>query len=135
MPRELNQTVQINLRIKERERRQLEAAAESNGVSLNAEMAARIARTFRQEEQDEAARSAENLSYLLKPLVDDLHELAKAGDLIRAADELETIILANSPVGAATAAAIGRYRTVKRMIEIEAGIRLRKMTTSVGPSS
>ena len=41
MARGPTDVVQVKLRIKERERRQLEAAAESNGTTLNGEMAAR----------------------------------------------------------------------------------------------
>jgi len=45
-PRRPNATVQPNLRIKEDLRRQLVAAAEANGVSLNAEMTQRLKDSF-----------------------------------------------------------------------------------------
>src|SRR5271167_3600851 len=92
MRRKPTDTVQINLRIKEAERRKLEAAAKSNGVSLNAEMAARIARTFRQTAMLEIDQLNENASRYLGPLLADVHELNKRGDLMQAADKVIALI-------------------------------------------
>ncbi|HZZ23189.1 MAG TPA: hypothetical protein VFE60_11715 [Roseiarcus sp.] len=130
MLRKLTDTVQINLRIKEAERRRLEAAAKDNGVSINAEMAARLARTFRQTAMLEIDQLAENVSRFLKPLLADAHELAKSGDLIRAADDMAALLASSSSDQDAITAAIDRYGKVKRMIEIEAGIRVRQMHTT-----
>jgi hypothetical protein len=137
MRRKPTDIVQINLRIRELERRKLEAAAKKSGVSLNGEMAARIARTFRQTAEWEANQLAENVSRFLGPLLADVHELTKSGELIRAADELIALIqpllaigLIDGPAGAEIRAAIERYSVVKRMIEIEAGRRLGKMNTA-----
>src|SRR5271169_303317 len=122
MRRKPTDVVQINLRIREAERRKLEAAAKSNAVSLNAEMAARIARTFRQTAMLEVDQLAENVGRYLKPLLADAHELAKGGDLVRAADELIALIqpllatrLIDGPSGAEIRAAIDKYSVVKRM--------------------
>jgi hypothetical protein len=126
MRRKPTETVQVNLRIKESERRKLAAAAERNGVSLNAEMAARLARTFRQGEEREANQLAENVNRFLSPLLANVHELTKLGDLIRAADDLIALIRPDDP---AAHAPLEKYREVKHMIEIEAGRRLGKMNT------
>ena len=127
MRRKPTETVQVNLRIKKAERRKLEAAAQKNGVSLNAEMAARLARTFRQGEEWEANQLAENVNRFLEPLLANVHELTKLGDLIQAADDLVALIRPEDP---AADAALGKYREVKHMISIEAGRRLGKMNTA-----
>jgi len=46
--RETTDIVQVNLRMREHEHLRLKAAAQSHGVSLNAEMVLRLARTFEQ---------------------------------------------------------------------------------------
>ncbi len=130
MPRKPTAIVQVNLRIREAERRKLEAAAKRNEVSMNAEIVARIARTFREAKAIEVDQLAENVARYLGPLVADSHELAKTGDLVRAADEVVALVQAGDSAGVAMNAAIARYGKVKRMIEIEAGIRLRAMHTT-----
>src|SRR5262245_40593770 len=47
--RPANETVQVNLRIKESFRRRIERSAEKAGVSLNAEMVRRLEESYRQE--------------------------------------------------------------------------------------
>jgi|SRR5208283_1562586 len=125
-------TVQVNLRIKERERRRLEAAAERNGVSMNAEIGARIARTFRETATLEIDQLLENARRSLGPLADAAHERAQIADLIHAADKLVGLVqpllaigLIDGPAGAEIRATIDNYILVKRAIDIEAGIRLR----------
>jgi len=139
MRRKPTDTVQINLRLKEAERRKLEAAAKRNGVSINSEMTSRIARTFRDTAMIDADQAAENISRQLGPLLADTHELNKQGDLIRAADALISLIqpllatrLIDGPTGDEIRAAIDRLIVVKRMIEIEAGRRLSRMHTTTG---
>jgi hypothetical protein len=48
--RPANETVQVNLRIKESFRRRLEQSAEKAGVSLNAEMVHRLEESYRRED-------------------------------------------------------------------------------------
>jgi len=48
--RPANETVQVNLRIKESFRRRIEQSAEKAGVSLNAEMVRRLEESYRQED-------------------------------------------------------------------------------------
>ncbi len=64
-PRRPRDIVQVNLRIRESERRQLEAAAKRNMTSLNAEMASRIVRSFEQEHVLQIDGLAENVSRAL----------------------------------------------------------------------
>jgi len=126
MPRKPIAFSQLKLRLKLAERRELEIAAEHNGTTLNGEIGARI----RQREMLDTWRLAQDVRRCLGPLVDNAHELAKSGDLIRATDEIVALVQAGEPTGAAMEAAIARYGRVKRMIEIEAGIRLRQMHTT-----
>lgn len=136
-PRRPRDMVQVNLRIREFERRQLEAAAKRNMTSLNAEMAARIMRSFEQEHALMIDQLAENVSRALMPLLGDAHELAKFGDLTRAVDGLLGLVqplLATKVIAGPTAdairTAIGKISSVRRMIEIEAGQRLAQMRTT-----
>jgi hypothetical protein len=74
-------------------------------------------------------RLAQDAHRALDPLINNAHELAKAGDLTRAADQMAAILrtIDSSPEAEA---AVARYDKVKRMIEIDAGIRLRQMHTT-----
>jgi len=54
--RPANETVQVNLRIKESFRRRIEQSAEKAGVSLNAEMVRRLEESYRQEDLFAALR-------------------------------------------------------------------------------
>jgi hypothetical protein len=133
MPRELTETVQVQLRIKERERLQLAAAAEANGVSLNAEMAARIARTFRQDREWRSEQLAENVARYLGPIAADVHEIAMRGDLMRVADAMAALLTADSPPPRdEIEEVIARHLKVKTMIETAVGSRVLKMSTDFG---
>jgi hypothetical protein len=134
MARKPTAIVQVNLRIREAERRKLEAAAKRNGVSMNGEIAARLARTFRETKTIEADQLIENVSRYLKPLADAAHERAKTADLIQAADKLVALLTSDYPAQDTIQAAVGRYGVVKHMIQIEAGIRvLSTHTTGAAP--
>jgi hypothetical protein len=50
MPRKPTETVQVNLRIRESLRRQLDASAQANNNSLNAEMIERLTKSFENED-------------------------------------------------------------------------------------
>jgi hypothetical protein len=134
MRRKPTETVQVNLRIKESERRKLEAAALRNGVSLNAEMAARLARTFRQTAALEIDQLAENVGRYLGPLVANTHDLMMSGEAARAVDELialvQPLLAVGSiagPAGAEIRAAIDKILVNKHAVEIEARLRLIKI--------
>jgi hypothetical protein len=130
MDRNPTDTVQINLRIKERERAQLAAAAEANGVSLNAEMAARLARSLRQAKEWEADQLAENVSRYLGPLATDVHGIAMRGDLIRVAGVMAALLAADSPPPDEIEEAISRYNKVMLMLRFDIGDRVIQMSTT-----
>ena len=65
MPRKPMQVVQVNLRIREGLRRQLEREAKRRGVSLNFEMTSRLQETFDQV----AARSIDTIGADMAPTV------------------------------------------------------------------
>jgi hypothetical protein len=133
------ETVQINLRIKERERAQLAAAAEANGVSLNAEMAARLARTFRQTREWGADQLAENVNRFLAPVAADVHELQRRGDLVRVADIMSALLAdllpADGPLRDEIEEAISRYKKIRSMLEGDIGRRILKTSTDPGAQS
>ena len=138
MPRRPSETVvQVNLRIKESERRRLERAAQDHHTSLNAEMAARLQQTFEQEQLGTIAQVHENLERGLLPLLGNIHELAKFGDLIRATEALilliQPLVIAGTiggPDAEAIKHAVAGIQTITKMIEREAGQRLRRMHTT-----
>jgi Arc-like DNA binding domain len=141
MTRKPGDIVQINLRVRESERLKLEAAAREHGTSINAEMAARLANTFRQTVLFEANQVLENLSSL-KPLLNGAHELGKNGDLMRAADGvialIEPLLAARAidgPAGAEIRAAIEKYTLAKNTIKNEAGKLALKTSAEVGAQS
>ena len=125
--------VQVAIRIKEGERRQLAAAAKRNHTSFNAEIAARIMRYSDQEQLLDIKHLHEGLGRGLAPLLDSVHELSKAGDLLLSNDELVSLLkrqLAGEAVPAEEIGlAIGKAENTKRMMEIESGRRLRRMRT------
>ena len=61
----------------------------------------------------------------LRPLADAAHERTKIADLIQVADEMAALLASSNPARDTIQTAIDRYTAVKRMIDIEAGIRLR----------
>jgi hypothetical protein len=124
--------VQVNLRIKEHERRRLEKTAKENGVSLNAEMAARLARTFQQQQLLDVDQVHENLFRTFKPLLEDVHGLMRTQPLMRAVDDLLRLIqpllatrVIDGPTGQAVREAIDKIHLLESTIDTEAGRRLR----------
>ena len=67
--RKPNTTVQVNLRIKEELRRQLEAAAKEHQLSFNRELTARLADSLEQKTRESLAHTARHLEAFLKPLL------------------------------------------------------------------
>ena len=139
MPRQkpAHAIVQIAVRVREGERRQLVTAAKRNHTSFNGEVVARIMRYSDQEQLLDVKRVHDTMQRGLSPLLDNIHELNKAGDLLLSNDELVALlkrqlageILAAEEIGLA----VNKAETTKRMIEIEAGRRLRRMKTGGKP--
>jgi hypothetical protein len=125
LTRQPNDVVQVNLRIKEHERRRLEDAARANRTTLNGEIAGRVMRTFEQEGALTNAQLAENVFRYLQPLVKDTHELSKIGDFMRATDVL--IALVEPTASDAVTEAIARINTLKGLFDREAGRRMRRV--------
>jgi hypothetical protein len=138
MPRQkpAHAIVQVAIRIREGERRQLVAAAKRNHTSFNGEIAHRIMRYSDQEQLHEIKSVHDSMVRNLSPLLVNIHELNKAGDLSRSVDELIALLkrqLAGETVPAEEIGlVIGKAETTKRMIEIEAGRRLRQMRIGGG---
>lgn len=125
--------VQLSLRIREKERRKLEAIAKSKGVSMNGEILSRLWNP----EMCEGYRLAEQVNLNLTPLLENVHELAKAGDLQRAADKVIALyeaLLKQHPIESSAQdeikAALEQYAGVKRMIAFEAAKRIRTLHTT-----
>ena len=130
-------TVQVNLRIKESERRRLEQAAKKSGVSLNGEMAARPERTLEQEWFLTIDQLGENVKRALYPLLEGAHELNKQGDLIRATEALikhiQPLLAARiiaGPTGEVLRQMIEKVQLAISTIENDAAMRLRRMHTT-----
>ncbi len=128
MPRKPMQVVQINLRIREELRRRLEREAKRRGVSLNFEMTSRLQETFDLETQRTFDKIGEDMKINWARYGEMFHELAKQGDLIRAAEALVKQVDAEDSSEAATAAA-EKLRQVIKMLDQEATIARRKFTT------
>lgn len=134
MTRNPTDIVQINLRIRESERLKLEVAARENGTSINAEMAARLARTFRQTVLFEANQMIQDIKRDLEPLVANTHDLKLSNEATRAADELVALLLPllgagilDGQKGAEIKAAIDKYLVAQDVIKGEARKRFLKI--------
>ena len=88
MPRKQSVVLSYKLRIRESLRRRLDQEAKKRGVSLNAEMAQRLERSFEQQEHVSVAVSASSLAATTARLDEMLHALNKQGDLLRATKAL-----------------------------------------------
>ena len=86
--RDPNATVQVNLRIKERERRLLLEAATRNHTTLNGEMAARVMRSFEQDHLATLRHWANDQEAVLLSLFGNIDELRQQEALIRASESL-----------------------------------------------
>jgi hypothetical protein len=127
--RDPNDIVQVNLRIAEHLRRRLEVVASSHGVSLNAEMALRLASTLERPGLTSRVRFQMNTERLLGSMEQKMQLLHKAMDeqektdaLVSAVDELVALIQplgdsAGSPVRAAIEEAISRVDAAKDAID------------------
>jgi hypothetical protein len=128
MPRKPMQVVQVNLRIREGLRRQLEREAKRRGVSLNFEMTSRLQETFDQV----AARSIDtigaDMAVVWARYSEADHESGKLGDLLRATEALLKQIDSGEP----TQAAAQKVKGVIRMIEAEALLKIRARSTEAG---
>jgi hypothetical protein len=80
--RKLGTTVQVNLRIREELRRQLEAAANENHRSFNQEATARLIDSFE-------AKPRESLEHTARRLEDLVERMGSPGVLLRQAQKKE----------------------------------------------
>lgn len=129
--------VQVKLRIRGAEHAQLAAAAKRNGVTMSGEMAARLARTLRDQGTYEVSQMAVDVRRALGPLLENAHAVAMSGEAARAADDLVALVqplldagVIDGPTGAEIRAAIDRYIVTKRASEIVARQRLIKIGAS-----
>lgn len=116
--------VQINLRIREKERLKLEAVAKSKGVSMNGEILSRIWNP----EMAEAWRIIEQVNVNLTPLLQNAIELKKENDvavlieaLIDCVQPLLAIGVIDGPTAHEIRAIIEQYSVVKRARRLHAG--------------
>jgi hypothetical protein len=131
MPRKPSAVLQYKLRIREALRRRIEQAAKKRGVSANYEMTSRLEQSFEQEASRSNEAIAEDMKINWTRYGEMFHELAKRGDLIRAAEALVKQIDAEDG-SKAVATAAEKLRQVIKMFDQEAAIALRKMHTTGG---
>ena len=134
MPRKPTETVQINLRIKEAERRQLEASAKERQISMNAEITMRLAQTFQQQQLLDVDLAHENMKRELGPMLVDINELNRSSELTRAVDilirHIQPLLAAriiDGPTGQAIREDIEAIRLAESAIEHAIGKRVRRM--------
>jgi hypothetical protein len=137
-PAQPDDIVQLNLRIRESERRLLAERAKRDRVSLNGLMAGLLMSALEQEQMLVANQLIENMVRGLSPLLSDVHELNVSGDYRRAINKLTTLLRpflkSRSPIDGraadAFAAVLDEIDNADRMVEIELGRRLRRMHTT-----
>ena len=134
MPRKPTETVQINLRIKEAERRRLEASAKERQISMNAEITMRLAQTFQQQQLLDVDLAHENMKRELGPMLVDINELNRSSELTRAVDilirHIQPLLAAriiDGPTGQAIREDIEAICLAESAIEHAIGKRVRRM--------
>ena len=124
------ETVQVNLRIKERLRRRLESAAKKRQVSLNYEMTSRLEQSLDAENLVTIDSVASDMETNWHRWGEALHALNKQGDLLRAAEALLAANLAVPPEQKIIEKAVGRVREAIAMIDLEAKMAVRRAHTA-----
>jgi hypothetical protein len=130
--------VQLNLRIRERERQRLAERATRANVSLNGLMARLLESGLDQEQMLSANQVIENVVRGLGPLLGDVHQLNVSGDYRRAVNKLTTLLRpflkSNNPINGRTAdaftAVLDEIDVADRVVELELGRRLGRMHTT-----
>ena len=107
---------QFNLRIKTSEYRQLAEAADANRVSLNSEMAHRLAQSLEQRTLWSLSQLHDSLEMWVMPLLGRLNERPHVEVLIRASKEL--LECGPLPDSAKAQAAIVEIRQALRSLEL-----------------
>ncbi len=97
MPRKPTETVQVNLRIKESERRRLEGVAKKKGVSLNYEMTRRLTESFEREDKFKLQQITSDIAIEWARWSDALFDKEQSGDLVRAAEVLVALLAQSAP--------------------------------------
>lgn len=131
MTRKPSAILDYKLRIRETLRRRLEQAAK-RGVSINAEMASRLERSFEQESQRTIDMTAADIATSWGRFAGAFHELNKQGDLLRAVEALIEQLPAEVRERAAIKKAVADVQRVTTMIDLEAKILPRRMHTTGG---
>jgi hypothetical protein len=135
LSRQPNDVVQVNLRIKEHERRKLEAAAKANRTTLNGEIAGRVMRTFETEQLLTAEQVAENINRYLAPLVGDLHLLNVSNSYRQAVGKLLALIrplvgpVIKGETGEAITAVLAEIDQAAGLLDREVASRVRRSRT------
>jgi hypothetical protein len=118
--------VQVKIRLKESEHALVAAAAERNGTTMSGEMAARIARTFRDQAAYDVTQMATDVWRFLNPFLENAHKVAMSAEAARAADRMAAVAI-ESPAGGELREAAEAYRNTVRAAEILARQRLVKI--------
>jgi hypothetical protein len=131
MARKLTDVVQINLRIREKMRRQLEKAAAKRQVSLNYEMVSRIQETFDGKSLFDLDMVTEEMKNAWARYAEPFHALNLQGNLLRATEVLigeveKTDAIERAPIRKA----VDKARTHIKAMENEAKMLLRRMHTA-----
>jgi hypothetical protein len=125
--------VQVNLRMPEDERSWLVAQAQEHRTTLNAEMMARIMRGRDSDELLSIRRLVDYSERLLRPYQIEAHERAHYGNVLRATDDIVHLIIAEAATDAIRAA-VDKYQTARRVLDLEAGRKITGRGTSGGAS-
>jgi len=134
--RGLNDTVQVNLKVKEHERRRLVEAAKAAGVSLNGLLAGLAMRGLDQGQLLDTQQIVGDVARVLSPLLDNAHELRVQGDYRDAVRTLALLLkpqltaLPDSDAREALRSVLDRIEAAERLLDIEAANRFKRMRTT-----
>ncbi len=134
MARKPSDTAQLKLRIREDLRRRLERAARKRAVSLNFEMTDRLKESFDREAQRTIDAVGSDIAGHWARFGGAWHELNKQGDLVRASTALIEQLPAEVQEREAIKKAVAQVKKIIRLIEHEAALMIRGMSTGGGLS-
>ena len=130
MPRKSTVILDYKLRIREGLRRQIEQAAKKRGVSLNAEMAWRLERSFSKEAEREIDEIRSDLAVVVDQLGATLHPLNKQGDALRALGALIDVLPADVRARTAVRRAVAEAEKLLEVVAAEGAELPRRMHTT-----
>jgi hypothetical protein len=129
MARKLTDVVQVNLRLREKLRRQLEKAAARRQVSLNYEMTSRIQETFDRKSLFDLDTVAGDMSIAWGRYSALFHTLNLQGDLMRAAETLVQQLEKTERDDKAITKAVDKVKQVIKVIGLAGAKMPREMHT------